>query len=280
MEIKISKAKAAFYLIRRLGNIQRGLSLQALRQLYIACVTTIVDYGVQCWWKSKSRDYLLARYQSLQNEALKLVLGAFKGSPTQAIEIEASTPPPRISFKKLCNSYALRILKFKENHVIKKAYIEEVDKDRDGLAASSSSSSSSKNSTIKHLLQPKTQLLSLASRVQQLVQNWKIERISLEWQKPWSPPISASFSISKGSKEEAAQEHLRLVENLQESLEWDLVDIYYTDGSKDSKLSIAAVYKIGERNIIKYATNWNLGPYMEIIDVERYAVYRALEYLK
>jgi hypothetical protein len=196
------------------------------------------------------------------------------------MEIEASTPPPRIRFEKLCNSYALRILKFKENHVIKKAYIEEVDKDRDVLAASSSSSSSSKNSTIKHLLQPKTQLLSLASRVQQLVQNWKIERISLEWQKPWSPPISASFSISKSSKEEAAQEHLRLVENLQESLEWDLVDIYYTDGSKDSKLSAAAVCKIGERNRIKYATNWNLGPYMEIMDAELYAVYRALEHLK
>ncbi len=65
VEIQISKAKAAFYLIRRLGNIQRGLSLQALRQLYIACVTTIADYGIQCWWKSKSRDYLLARYQSL-----------------------------------------------------------------------------------------------------------------------------------------------------------------------------------------------------------------------
>src|SRR6266576_4401542 len=181
IEIRISKAKTAFYLIRRLGNTQRGLSLQALRQVYIACVTTIADYGIQCWWKSKSRDYLLARYQSLQNEALKLVLGAFRGSPSQAMEIEASIPPPRIRFKKLCNSYALRILKLKENHAIKKVYIEEIDKDRDELAASSSSSSSPKNSTIKHLLQPKTQLLSLVSRVQQLVQNWKIERISLKW---------------------------------------------------------------------------------------------------
>src|SRR6266403_2453151 len=65
VEIKVSKAKTAFYLIRRLGNIQRGLSLQALRQLYIAFVTTIADYRIQCWWKSKSRDYLLDRYQSL-----------------------------------------------------------------------------------------------------------------------------------------------------------------------------------------------------------------------
>jgi len=46
VEIRISKAKAAFYSIRRLGNTQRGLSLQALRQLYIAYVTTIADYGI------------------------------------------------------------------------------------------------------------------------------------------------------------------------------------------------------------------------------------------
>jgi hypothetical protein len=41
-----------------------------------------------------------------------------------------------------------------------------------------------------------------------------------------------------------------------------------------------AVYKIGERDKIKYAINWNLGPYIEIIDVELYVIYRALEYLK
>jgi len=134
--------------------------------------------------KSKCKDYLLARYQSLPNKALKLVLGAFKGSPTQVIEIKASIPPPKIRFKKLCNNYTLKILKFKENHPIKKAYIEENNKDKNELANSSSSSSSPRNSTIRHLLQPKTQLLSLVSRVQQLVQNWKIKRISLNWQKP------------------------------------------------------------------------------------------------
>jgi len=198
------------------------------------------------------------------------------------MEIKVFIPPLRIRFEKLCNNYALRILKFKENHVIKKAYIEENNKDRDKLAASFSSSSSfsSKNSTIKHLLQPRTQLLSLVSRVQQLVPNWKIERTSLNWQKPWSPLISATFFISKGSKEEAAQEHLKLIENLQEPLEWDLIDIYYTDGSKDSKSNTAAICKIGKRNRIKHATNWNLGPYMEIMDVELYAIYRALKHLK
>ena len=68
------------------------------------------------------------------------------------MEIKAFIPPPRIRFKKLCNNYALRILNSKENYVIKKAYIKEIDKDRDKLTASSSSSSSPKNSIIKHLL--------------------------------------------------------------------------------------------------------------------------------
>ena len=70
------------------------------------------------------------------------------------MEIKASIPPPRIRFKKLYNNYALRILKFKENYTIKKAYIEENDKDKDELVTSSCSSS--KNSTIRPLLQPKT----------------------------------------------------------------------------------------------------------------------------
>jgi len=66
------------------------------------------------------------------------------------MEIKASIPPSRIRFEKLYNSYALKILKFKENHAIKKASIEEVNKDKDELAARSRSSS--RNSTIRYLL--------------------------------------------------------------------------------------------------------------------------------
>ena len=40
------------------------------------------------------------------------MLGAFKGSPTKALELEAALPPPEIRFEKLCNMYALRMLRF------------------------------------------------------------------------------------------------------------------------------------------------------------------------
>ena len=71
----------------------------------------------------------------------------------------------------LYNSYILKILKFKENYIIK-TYIE-VNKDRDKLAASFSCSFSHKNSTIKHLLQLKN--IATISNLQSLEANLKLE---------------------------------------------------------------------------------------------------------
>ena len=42
---RTSKAKQAFYRVQRLTNISRGLSPFAIRQLYLACVTSVIDYG-------------------------------------------------------------------------------------------------------------------------------------------------------------------------------------------------------------------------------------------
>jgi hypothetical protein len=46
VNMKITQATRVFCQIERLSNTERGLSFQAMRQLYIACVTSIADYGV------------------------------------------------------------------------------------------------------------------------------------------------------------------------------------------------------------------------------------------
>jgi hypothetical protein len=43
--IRVSQARSAFYRIARLVNIERGFSPLAIQQLYLACVTSIADYG-------------------------------------------------------------------------------------------------------------------------------------------------------------------------------------------------------------------------------------------
>jgi hypothetical protein len=47
-EMKCAVATRAFHLIYRLSNISKGLSFQAIRQLYISCVEIIGVYGVPC----------------------------------------------------------------------------------------------------------------------------------------------------------------------------------------------------------------------------------------
>jgi hypothetical protein len=45
-EIKYAAATRAFHLIYKLSNTSKGLSFQAIRQLYISCVEAIGAYGV------------------------------------------------------------------------------------------------------------------------------------------------------------------------------------------------------------------------------------------
>jgi len=88
-----------------------------MRKLYIACITSIADYGVPIWWKNQV--FLLDKFKKLQNQALRRMLGAFKDSPITAMEIEAGILPVSIRFEKICKNYALRILKMQENHPVK-----------------------------------------------------------------------------------------------------------------------------------------------------------------
>ena len=46
MKIKILAATRIFYQIAKLSNTERDLSFQAMKQLYIACITSVADYEV------------------------------------------------------------------------------------------------------------------------------------------------------------------------------------------------------------------------------------------
>ena len=76
-----------------------------MRQLYIACVTSIADFGTQLWWNDKTTQKTIQKFQKLQNIAIRRILGAFKGSPSKALKIKAAIPPPEVRFKKACNDY-------------------------------------------------------------------------------------------------------------------------------------------------------------------------------
>ena len=49
VEKRIADASRMFYSISRLANTERDLSFQAMRRLYITCITSIADYEVSVW---------------------------------------------------------------------------------------------------------------------------------------------------------------------------------------------------------------------------------------
>ena len=115
---KTIDASRVFHQIERLSNTERGLSFQAMRQLYIACVSSIADYGVPIWWNGQKG--FLDKFQKLQNQALRKILGTFKTSPIRAMEVEASIAPPIVRINKICRSYVLRSIEFINHYAIKK----------------------------------------------------------------------------------------------------------------------------------------------------------------
>jgi hypothetical protein len=108
--IRTSQAKQAFYRLNRLSNINKGLSPYAIRQLYLACVTSVADYGSILWW-GKLNKTQLRPLQALQNLALRKILGVFKTAPIKPMEIESALPPPFIRLNHSNRRYAFRVLK-------------------------------------------------------------------------------------------------------------------------------------------------------------------------
>ncbi|KAH8621199.1 hypothetical protein IG631_24142 [Alternaria alternata] len=85
--IRVSQARSAFNRLARLANIERGLSPHAIRQLYLACVTSVADYGSQLYWQSQS--YANKLFQQLHNLACRKILGVFRTAPALPTSIEA-----------------------------------------------------------------------------------------------------------------------------------------------------------------------------------------------
>ena len=103
----------------RLANSEKGLSPFAIRQLYLACVVSIADYGSQVYWKQQTSAK--RQLQQLQNLAVRKILGVFQTTPIVPAEIEANLPPPAIRLNTNLRQYAFRARKLLNNHPVKKA---------------------------------------------------------------------------------------------------------------------------------------------------------------
>src|SRR6266480_3389424 len=266
VEKRIADASRMFYSMCRLANTERSLSFQAMRRLYIACVTSIADFGVPVWWKNQ--QFLLDKFDKLQNSALQKILGAFKNSPVSAMEIEAALPPTKVRFEKLCKNYALRILQMQDSHPVKQRVTSnapffgdinltklnsttnfQLAEWNQSLSYSESESEPEyhsqklkKNRKTKSRKQRKfpSQLFRLCSLLKNCFSNnsnQNVENFNLKWNCPWKKS-TIEAEIDSNDKIIAAENHRKLISSLQQNHSENI--LIYSDGSKLSEFQAGA----------------------------------------
>ena len=114
---RATQALQAFFRITRLANINHGLSSRALRQLYLACIASIADYGSVVWWRQQKN--LIQPLITLQNKALRLILGVFRTAPIPPMEAESALASTDIRLDANTRQYAFRIIKLSPDHPIR-----------------------------------------------------------------------------------------------------------------------------------------------------------------
>ncbi|SLM36675.1 Ribonuclease H-like domain [Lasallia pustulata] len=278
---KASAATSVLHLIHRLMNSEWGLSAQAGKQLYTACITSISDYGAEIWWKNqRSYQDLL---QKLQNTALRKILGAFRTSPGAAMEIEASIEPVKVRLNKKCRKYALRVTTLPENHCIRQrtpmSYPPESSIGQE-VPIQGNYLDWNQNAQRKSQRHP-TQLIRILNSISTLIPTGtKLDSQSAA-NPPWQDTFAelADLSISGEDRDLVVKKHLTHIRQLIDQNH----PIFYTDGSKlesnvnsQAKASVGAgIYWIFGK-VISSESHF-LGHTQEIMDAEIYAISQALE---
>jgi ribonuclease HI len=101
------KCQKALNLLKVVSKMDWGADRSVMLRLYRALVGSKLDYG--CIVYSSARKSYLQKLQPVQNQGLRLCLGAFRTSPVQSLYVEANEPPLHLRWEKLSLQYALKL---------------------------------------------------------------------------------------------------------------------------------------------------------------------------
>jgi hypothetical protein len=102
----------------RLANLENGLTVNSLRQIYYAYMNSTLDYGSPVWWKPSR---LIALLEPIQSKAVRRILGVFRTALALPIALEAGLSPLAVRLKRLSVLYGLRVKDLLGAHLVSKA---------------------------------------------------------------------------------------------------------------------------------------------------------------
>ena len=250
IKIRTSQATQSFFRMARLANTEKGLSPAALRQIYLACVISIADYGSVIWWKGQ--NYIADALQKIQNLALRKILGVFKSAPILPMEVEAALAPPRVRLHKNIQRFALRLSKLSKFHPVNMGLNRHID------------------------LQKPTQLSRINNSIANLIDFDGIEQIKQFTFKPWRQVLPYTTTIERIPKDEAAERH----QSLLQQTDWTSTTFIYTDASLMAESTGVGLGFVatGSCSRTQHQFQTNIGPGVLVYNGELEAIVLAMEY--
>ena len=97
----------AMNILRVLAHSDWGADQSTLLHLYRALIRSKLDYG--CIVYGSARKSYLEKLNPIQNNALRLCLGAFRSSPIESLYIDANEPPLEYRRNKLTLQYGIKL---------------------------------------------------------------------------------------------------------------------------------------------------------------------------
>lgn len=116
----VKKSERALNTLRCLSGVWWGAHPTSLRLLYNATVRSILDYGSFLLEPGNAQG--LRSLDLIQYKALRIVLGAMRSSPTNALQVECVDPPLKLRRQFLADSYLYRAFQFSYHPLIHRLY--------------------------------------------------------------------------------------------------------------------------------------------------------------
>lgn len=113
----INKSKSVLNLMRCLTGVKWGADFTSLKFIYVALVRSRLDYG--CVVYRSAAKSVLDRLDIIQNQALRICLGAVRTSPICALQVEAGEMPLHLRRDQLLVHYWIYLKGHEESHPAK-----------------------------------------------------------------------------------------------------------------------------------------------------------------
>ena len=261
---KLASAGRSLSALSRLSTTEKGLTVQAIRQLYLSCVVPISDFGSEVWWKGQHRrgqQKFIENLQKLQNKASRTILGAFRTTPIDTMNAEAALLPPDLRLDAAQRRYALRILTFDKHNPVGVRCPDSYHQLAEGISQDQFGGACWDEKEEDERPYPNTLVRVLSKLNKWIDAISEVEEVNINHQEVQQAEVKTL--ISTAEKSIAAVEHRRLTASLD-----DTSFVAYTDGSLlDGKVG-AGLYVPAGRYWMEWKKSVCLGETAEVFDAE------------